>query len=77
MSHHVSMRMVATKVVDVSAKLLVDDAGRVVCSEHVSPDGRWHEMRTSERVDLHAELGRAPTCCVCDAVAQRAKAVAS
>ena len=59
-------------------KLLMSEGGEIACERHApfaGTDtfvlGRWRAMRTSERVDFHAEVGIAPSCTTCDAVARR------
>jgi hypothetical protein len=59
-------------------KLLISEGGEIACERHAPYAGsdtrvlgRWRAMRTTERVDFQAEVGRPPSCETCDAVARR------
>jgi hypothetical protein len=59
-------------------KIYWDENGQTACERHMPyagsdtfVSGRWHAMTLNERVSFAAELGHAPTCETCDAVARR------
>jgi hypothetical protein len=59
-------------------QLLWDEQGQIACTEHAPyrgsdtwVSGRWRPIRTSERVDFEAEIGRPPECETCAAIARR------
>jgi hypothetical protein len=61
-----------------SNRLLMSEGGEIACPAHAPYAGsdsfvlgRWRPMRTSERVDFHAEVGRAPRCETCRAIEER------
>lgn len=59
-------------------KLLMSETGELACERHApfaGSDsrilGRCRAMRTNERVDFHAEVGRAPECETCFSIKLR------
>lgn len=59
-------------------KLLMSEGGQIACQAHAPYAGTdtyvldgWRAMRVTERVDFHAELGHAPACETCNAIARR------
>jgi hypothetical protein len=67
-----------TRAKEKHMKLLMSEGGEIACERHAPYAGsdsrvwgRWRAMRTSERVDFQAEVGRQPSCETCDALARR------
>jgi hypothetical protein len=69
-----------TEVAMITTKrILMSEAGEIECEEHTpfrGSDtwiyGRWRPMTLTERMDFEAELGRAPECETCAAIARNA-----
>lgn len=60
-------------------KLLIDNGGRIECDTHAPPRGcdtwhmsQWRPMRVDERAEFQMEIGRAPECETCCAIARNA-----
>ncbi len=60
-------------------RILWDESGRVACTEHAPyrgtdtwRTGRWRPITRAEATAFEREVGRAPACETCSAIARRA-----
>lgn len=67
-----------------NVRLLISNGGEIACEEHAPfrgsgswYTGQWRPMRVDERADFHAEIGRAPACETCTAMARRREEIPS
>jgi hypothetical protein len=63
---------------EVSMKLFWNEGGEIACAAHMPfagsdthAAGRWRVITTNDRIDFAAEVGHAPACATCAAIARR------